>query len=53
MRPITVATDLGSTVEVASGISPGDSVIVNPPDSLVNGEVVRVAGPAAVSANAS
>jgi hypothetical protein len=45
MKPITVGRDLGPTVDVAAGLAPGDAVIDNPPDSLVNGEVVRVAGP--------
>ena len=39
---IGLGRDLGSEVEVTSGLSPDDSVIVNPPDSLVPGETVRV-----------
>ncbi|HUO12211.1 MAG TPA: efflux RND transporter periplasmic adaptor subunit [Caulobacteraceae bacterium] len=47
MKPVTIAKDLGATVQIATGLSPGDAVIVNPPDSLVTGEKVRVAqGPA-------
>jgi RND family efflux transporter MFP subunit len=46
IKPVTVASDLGSTVEIATGLSPTDQVIANPPDSLVNGERVRVAAPA-------
>jgi RND family efflux transporter MFP subunit len=34
--------DSGSTVEILSGLGPGQAVIVNPPDSLTDGEVVRV-----------
>jgi RND family efflux transporter MFP subunit len=44
MKPIAIARDLGASVEVASGLGPADRVIDNPPDSLSNGEVVRVAG---------
>ena len=44
IKPVTIARDLGATVEIATGLSPGDAVIANPPDSIVNGEVVRVAG---------
>jgi len=40
--PITLGKDYGNEVEVRSGISEGDSIIVNPPDSLANGAVVRV-----------
>jgi RND family efflux transporter MFP subunit len=45
LRDVTVARDLGSSVELASGVGPGERVIDDPPDSLVNGERVRVAGP--------
>jgi RND family efflux transporter MFP subunit len=44
IKPVTIARDLGTTVEIATGLAPGDAVIANPPDSIVNGEVVRVAG---------
>jgi RND family efflux transporter MFP subunit len=42
MRPITIQTDLGTQVIVASGLRPEDRVIDNPPDSLANGDSVRV-----------
>lgn len=44
MKPIAIATDLGTTVIVASGLGPHDRVVNNPPDSLANGDKVRVAG---------
>jgi RND family efflux transporter MFP subunit len=34
--------DSGATMEILSGLGPNQSVIVNPPDSLIDGEVVRV-----------
>jgi len=40
--PITLGRDFGNTVEVVSGLSDDALVIANPPDSLVNGETVRV-----------
>jgi multidrug efflux system membrane fusion protein len=43
MKSITIGTDLGSTVIVASGLSRNDRVVNNPPDSLANGDRVRVA----------
>jgi RND family efflux transporter MFP subunit len=52
MKPIAIARDLGASVEIASGLSPSDRVIDSPPDSLNNGEVVRVAGATARRANA-
>lgn len=41
--PVALGNDYGTEVEVVSGISDDDSVIVNPPDSLVSGAPVRVA----------
>jgi len=42
LKPITVGHDFGSEVEVVAGLSGDESIIVNPPDSLVSGEAVRV-----------
>jgi RND family efflux transporter MFP subunit len=42
MKPVTIGTDLGTRVIVASGLSGKDRVINNPPDSLANGDAVRV-----------
>jgi len=43
MKPITIATDLGTQVIVGSGLSAGDRVVNNPPDSLATSDKVRVA----------
>jgi RND family efflux transporter MFP subunit len=43
MRPVTIGQDLGPTVEIASGITSDDQVILNPPDSLRPGDRVRIA----------
>jgi RND family efflux transporter MFP subunit len=40
---IILGRDFGSEVEVVSGIQTDDQVIINPPDSLISGEEVRVA----------
>jgi RND family efflux transporter MFP subunit len=42
MAPVSLGRDFGNTVEVLSGLSDDAAVIANPPDSLVDGEVVRV-----------
>ena len=39
---ITTGRDYGSAIEVLGGLEPGQKVIANPPDSLVEGEEVRV-----------
>ena len=52
VKPVSVARDLGTAVELASGVTPGDRVIENPPDGISNGVVVRVgdAGPTSAAA---
>ncbi|MGO9589401.1 MAG: efflux RND transporter periplasmic adaptor subunit [Candidatus Acidiferrales bacterium] len=44
---ITPGRDMGNEIEVVSGLNAGDWVIVNPPDSLISGETVRVVQPSA------
>jgi hypothetical protein len=46
LKPVVVGEDLGSSIEIASGLSPSDKVINSPPDSIVSGELVRLAQPA-------
>jgi len=46
MKPVTVAKDLGQTIDISSGLAPGEKVIDSPPDDLVAGDAVRVAGEA-------
>jgi RND family efflux transporter MFP subunit len=43
LKPITIGHDFGSEVEVIAGLSGRENVIVNPPDSVVTGETVRIA----------
>ena len=40
--PIEVGHDYGAKVEITSGLAPQDQVILNPPDSLAQGERVKV-----------
>lgn len=42
---ITPGRDYGSSIEVLGGLAPGQKVIANPPDSLTDGEEVRVVTP--------
>jgi RND family efflux transporter MFP subunit len=44
--PITIGHDYGSTVEVVSGLSAKDAVILDPSDSLENGAEVEIQSPA-------
>ncbi|HEU4637196.1 MAG TPA: efflux RND transporter periplasmic adaptor subunit [Edaphobacter sp.] len=40
--PITVGHDYGSTLEVTSGVTAADEIVIDPSDSLTNGAPVRV-----------
>ena len=40
--PIKIGHDYGNTVEVVSGLGPDDEVIVNPSDSITDGEPVQI-----------
>jgi len=43
MKKVAIGRDLGTTVEVLQGIDLTDNIVVNPPDSLEQGEEVRIA----------
>jgi RND family efflux transporter MFP subunit len=43
LKPITIGRDFGLTVEVLSGLQLSDSIVLNPSDSLEDGEQVHVA----------
>jgi RND family efflux transporter MFP subunit len=45
LRKVTLGRDFGQTIEIASGITPKDRVIVNPSDSLAAGVKVAVLEP--------
>lgn len=49
LKPIVLGRDFGTEVEVLSGLNGDDAVIVNPPDAIVNEQLVRLAVAAAES----
>ncbi|CAD6507502.1 efflux RND transporter periplasmic adaptor subunit [Paraburkholderia metrosideri] len=44
LKPVSIATDLGTHVDIASGLNATDRVIDNPPDSLSSGDEIRLQG---------
>ncbi|HEY7791285.1 MAG TPA: efflux RND transporter periplasmic adaptor subunit [Vicinamibacterales bacterium] len=46
LETVTPGRDLGTAIEIVSGLTGDESVVVNPPDSITTGEQVRVAAPA-------
>ena len=47
--PVKIGNDMGATVEIASGLQPSDKVIVDPSDSIAEGQQVRIADPKAAA----
>jgi RND family efflux transporter MFP subunit len=47
LTPVTPGHDFGDQIEIVSGLKGDESVIVNPPDSIVSGQKVQVVQPAA------
>jgi len=52
-KTVTIARDLGRDIELRSGLSADDRVIIAPPDGLADGDQVRVAGAKAKPATVS
>ena len=42
LHKVDVAVDLGQSLEIASGIGPHDKIIINPSDSIAEGDHVRI-----------
>ncbi len=42
LRPITIGRDYGATLEIVGGVTADDRIIINPPDSLEDGQTVHV-----------
>jgi RND family efflux transporter MFP subunit len=42
LRSVALGRDFGTSIEITSGINPGDSIIASPPDYLVNGMKVSI-----------
>jgi RND family efflux transporter MFP subunit len=45
MVHVVIGEDDGATVEIIGGLNPGDQIIQDPPDSLIDGEKVSVVQP--------
>jgi multidrug efflux pump subunit AcrA (membrane-fusion protein) len=42
LRPVQIARDYGNTVEIASGVTDGMTVVLNPGTEIMDGAKVRV-----------
>ncbi len=45
LRPISIGRDFGATLEIVGGLDMSDQIIINPSDSLEEGQQVHVAKP--------
>ncbi len=45
LHSVTLGRDFGNTVEVLSGLNADDRVIINPADSIADGDQVEIAQP--------
>ncbi len=45
LRPISIGRDFGTTLEILGGLDASDQIIINPSDSLEEGQKVHVAKP--------
>ncbi|HUA63713.1 MAG TPA: efflux RND transporter periplasmic adaptor subunit [Verrucomicrobiae bacterium] len=43
LLPVTIGHDYGDSLEVTSGLDANDRIILNPPDSIANGQQIRIA----------
>jgi len=41
LQPVIIGRDYGTALEVLSGLRPGDRIVLNPPDALEAGQLVR------------
>jgi len=51
LRPISIGRDFGATLEILGGLEVSDRIIINPADSLEEGQQVHVAAPNAGAAH--
>ncbi|MFZ6655396.1 efflux RND transporter periplasmic adaptor subunit [Undibacterium sp. TJN19] len=51
LKPVTIARDFGSLIEIAGGIDRNDRVINSPPDGISTGELVRLSADSGKAAN--
>lgn len=42
MVPVTLGRDFGTEVEIVTGLGGAEQVVINPPESLVDGQTVRI-----------
>ncbi len=52
LQLVTIGHDLGNTLEILSGLTASDTIVLNPPDSLADNDTVSVMQPPPATASA-
>ncbi len=52
LKPVTLGRNLGTEVEVLTGLTQADRVVNSPADSLASGDIVRIANQTGVGGDA-
>ena len=42
LKKLIIGRDFGASVEVLEGIAPEDNIVINPPDAIEQGQLVKV-----------
>jgi membrane fusion protein, multidrug efflux system len=42
LKPVIIGRDYGTDVEILGGLEPSDTLVLNPSDSLEEGQVVHI-----------
>ena len=42
LKTVTIGRDFGSSLEITTGLEPGETIVIDPPDSATDGETVRI-----------
>ncbi len=45
LKPITIGHDFGAEVEITAGLGGNESIVIDPPDSIISGQEVRIVQP--------
>jgi hypothetical protein len=49
LQHVTIGSDNGATVQISNGLQPTDEIVLNPSDSISDGQQVRVTSGAGTS----
>lgn len=42
LKTVTIGNDYGTALQITTGLSPGETIVTDPPDSATDGEIVKI-----------